>query len=104
MKPNKLGISLPTFLCLCAFWVPTWRVGGLTKSLFYRVISTITPIRAPFRVLISLLTTYLLNPPTLQVIIRLQVVSTGWPSAAKKGAACYTRGTREASAGNFAHV
>ena len=45
----------------------TWRVGGLTKWLFCRVISTITTIRVPFRVLISLLTTYLLSPPTLQV-------------------------------------
>ena len=45
----------------------TWRVGGLSNWLFEGLISTITPIRVPFRVLISLLTTYLLSPPTLQV-------------------------------------
>ena len=45
----------------------TWRVGGLSNWLFSGLISTINPIRAPFRVLISLLTTYLLSPPTLQV-------------------------------------
>ena len=45
----------------------TWRVGGLSNCLFWGLISTITPIRVPFRVLISLLTTYLLSPPTLQV-------------------------------------
>ena len=45
----------------------TWRVGGLSNWLFKGLISTITPIRVPFRVLISLLTTYLLSPPTLQV-------------------------------------
>ena len=44
-----------------------WRVGGLSNWLFLGLISTITPIRVPFRVLISLLTTYLLSPPTLQV-------------------------------------
>ena len=32
-----------------------------------RIISIISPIRVPFRVLISLLITYLLSPPTLQV-------------------------------------
>ena len=31
------------------------------------MISMITPTRVPFRVLISLLITYLLSPPTLQV-------------------------------------
>ena len=47
---------------------PTWRVGGLSNCLFLGLISTITPIRVPFRVLISLLTTYLLSPlKTLQV-------------------------------------
>ena len=44
--------------------------GDLLSSYFYGVISTITPIRAPFRVLISLLTTYLLSPPTLQVLTK----------------------------------
>ena len=44
--------------------------GDLLSSYFYRVISTITPIRVPFRVLISLLTTYLLSPPTLQVVYK----------------------------------
>ena len=45
----------------------TWRVGGLSTWLFFRLISLITPIRIPFRVLISLLIIYLLSPPTLQV-------------------------------------
>ena len=48
----------------------TWRVGGVSKQLYYRVISTITPIRIPFRVPITLLTTYLVSPPTLQVGFR----------------------------------
>ena len=45
----------------------TWRVGGVSKQLYYRVMSTITPIRIPFRVSITLRTTYLVSPPTLQV-------------------------------------
>ena len=45
-----------------------WRVGGLSNCLFSGLISIVTPIRVPFRVLISLLTTYLLSPlKTLQV-------------------------------------
>ena len=47
----------------------------LLSSYFYTVISTITPIRAPFRVLISLLATCLLSPPTLQVGPEPQVPS-----------------------------
>ena len=43
----------------------TWRVGGLSNWLVYGPISTITPIRVSFGVLISLLTTYLLSPQTL---------------------------------------
>ena len=46
--------------------VLTWRVGGLSNWFFLGLISTITPIRVPFRVLISLLAIYLLSPPTLQ--------------------------------------
>ena len=42
----------------------------MLSSYFYRVLSTISPIRVPFRVLIGLLTTYLLSPPTLQVGFR----------------------------------
>ena len=34
----------------------TWRVGGLTKRLLYRVMSTITPIRIRFSVLALLIT------------------------------------------------
>ena len=41
--------------------------GDLVTSCFCRLISTITPIRIPFRVLITLLNIYLLSPPTLQV-------------------------------------
>ena len=41
----------------------TWRVGGLSNWLFSGLTSTITPFRVPFRVLISLLTAYLLSPP-----------------------------------------
>ena len=48
----------------------TWRVGGLSNWLFYGLINSTTPIRVLFRVLISLLTTYLLSPPTLQVWTR----------------------------------
>ena len=33
----------------------TWRVGGLSKCFFCRLVHLITPIRVPFRVLISLL-------------------------------------------------
>ena len=39
----------------------------LSKFLSYRLLSIITPIRALFRALISLLITHLLSPPTLQV-------------------------------------
>ena len=46
----------------------TWRVGGLSKELLRRVRSIITPVRIPFRVLITPLCTYLLSPPTLQVM------------------------------------
>ena len=41
--------------------------GDLVTGYFRDLLSTITPIRVPFRVLISLLTTYLLSSPTLQV-------------------------------------
>ena len=41
----------------------TWRVGGLSNYLFWKLTSTITPIRVPFRVLRSLLTTYLTKSP-----------------------------------------
>ena len=41
--------------------------GDLVTSYFYRLISLITPIRIPLRVLITLLNIYLLSPPTLQV-------------------------------------
>ena len=56
-----------TALGLRGLRVLAWRVGGLSNCLFLGLISTITPIRVPFRVLISLLTTCLLSPPTLQV-------------------------------------
>ena len=46
----------------------TWRVGGLGKQLFYRVISIITPFRIPVSVLVCLLVSHLLSPPTLQVM------------------------------------
>ena len=41
--------------------------GGLSKELFYRLISIITPIRTPSRLHKSLLLAHLLSPPTLQV-------------------------------------
>ena len=45
---------------------PTWRARGLSKSFISlsRVIIGVTP----FRVLITLLITYLLSPPPLQVV------------------------------------
>ena len=42
--------------------------GDLVSSCFGDI-SIITPIRVPFRVLISLLITYLLSPPTLQYLL-----------------------------------
>ena len=57
-------VTVRSRVCYLRF---TWRVGGLSNWLFLGLISTITPIRVSFRVLISLLTTYLLSPPTLQV-------------------------------------
>ena len=48
-------------------FIPAWMVGGLSKGLFYGVISTLTPIRIPLRARISVLITYLLSRPTLQV-------------------------------------
>ena len=44
-------------------------LGGLGElaTSYYRLVSTITPIGSPFRVLITLLHVYLLSPPTLQV-------------------------------------
>ena len=65
---DPLGYQEGTFdLCLSVLHFTYWRVGGVSKQLYYRVISTITPIRIPFRVPITLLTTYLVSPPTLQV-------------------------------------
>ena len=43
--------------------LPTWRPGGLTKSVISKVIIRVTP----FRVLITLLITHLLSPLGLQV-------------------------------------
>ena len=43
------------------------RSRGLSKQLFNRVISTVTPNRSNLRALVNLLTTYLLRPPTFQV-------------------------------------
>ena len=45
---------------------PTWRARGLSKSFISRVIIGVTP----FRVLITLLITYLLSPLPLQVVSR----------------------------------
>ena len=48
--------------------IPSWRPRGLSKSVVSRVIVRV----APFRVLITLLTTHLLSPLDLQVLTTLQ--------------------------------
>ena len=62
-------------LTFFTFWdTITWRGRGLSKSFISRVIIGVTP----FRVLITLLITYLLSPLPLQVpTIKLKVYTFG---------------------------
>ena len=43
--------------------------------MYCRLISIITSIRNPFRALVTLLISYLLSPPTLQVSVRILTAS-----------------------------
>ena len=54
---------------LHGFWDFTLRVGGLSNCVLYRLISIISPVRIRFGVLRTLLSIYLLSPPTLQVVV-----------------------------------
>ena len=47
--------------------VATWRVGGFSKQIISRVISTLNGIRVRVMVLITPENNYLVSPPTLQV-------------------------------------
>ena len=62
---------------------------------FYRLISIINPIRAPFRVLVSLLITDLLSPPTLQGfrIFKLRRLPIATPEASVFLSEALTEGT-----------
>ena len=65
MRHVGCGVVKPKIQGTCRLL--TWRVGGLSKQLPYRLISTRPRIWIPFRVLKHELVTHLLRPPTLQV-------------------------------------